>query len=175
MDLKQAILEEHSKAQAEKIKAYVGPDQEKFALLMNLFLNETYRVTQRAAMAVGLCAQKYPFLIKPYLELMIKNLQKPVHDAVRRNTLRILQNQEIPPDLQGETMDICFSILNTNSEPIAIKVFAMTVLTNLAEIYPELSHELILIIEDQMPYGSAGFKSRGNKILKKLRQLNPKV
>jgi hypothetical protein len=51
-----------------------------------------------------------------------------------------------------------------------VKVFGMTVLANLCEKLPELKNELRIIIEDQMPYGSAGFKSRGSKILKKLQQ-----
>jgi len=59
--------------------------------------------------------------------------------------------------------------LENKKEPIAIRVFAMTVLANLADTYPEIKGELIAVIEDQMPYGSAGFISRGKKILKKLK------
>ena len=49
-------------------------DKKRFAELMNLFLGNTYRVTQRAAWVVSNCAEEYPELIKPYLEKMMNNL-----------------------------------------------------------------------------------------------------
>jgi hypothetical protein len=58
--------------------------------------------------------------------------------------------------------------MNTK-QPIAVRVFSMTVLCNLAGKLPELKNELIPLIEDQMPYGSAGFISRGRKVLKDLK------
>ncbi|GHN02752.1 hypothetical protein WSM22_42410 [Cytophagales bacterium WSM2-2] len=54
-------------------------------------------------------------------------------------------------------------------EPVAVRVFSMTVLGNLAVKVPELRNELIPLIEDQMPYVSAGFVSRGRKVLKQLK------
>ncbi len=88
--------------------------------------------------------------------------------AVKRNTLKILQFVDIPEDLLGITADICFRLLNDGKEPIAVKVFAMTVIFNIVKKYPELNEELKISIEEQMPFASAGFKSRGNKILKAL-------
>jgi len=45
------------------------------------------------------------------------------------------------------------------------------VLGNLAKYYPEIKTELQLIIEDQLPYQTAGYKSRANKVLKQLAKL----
>lgn len=169
MDLKQEILKEHSRAQAQKIADYVGHDPDKFKRLFDLFLSDEYRVAQRAAFAVGICGQRYPDLIEPYLKLMILNLKnKKIHDAVRRNSVRHLQSIDIPFELQGIAYEQCFQIMTSNSEPIAIKVFAMTVLANICQKEPGLAGELRLIIEDQLPYASAGFLSRAKKILKTL-------
>jgi hypothetical protein len=44
----------------------------------------------------------------------------------------------------------------------------MTVLANIIDDQPDMKKELKLILEDQLPYGSAAFKSRGNKVLKKI-------
>ena len=52
---------------------------------------------------------------------------------------------------------------------MAVKVFAMSVLSQLVDGVPELSQELRIIIEDQLPYASAGFISRARKVLKDLR------
>jgi hypothetical protein len=103
---------------------------------------------------------------------MILNLQKPVNDAVKRNTLRVLRYVEIPEDLMGIAADICFKYLLSGKEPVAVKVHAMDVLFNITRKFPELKEELKLAIEDQMPFGSAGFRSRGGKILKSLNNMS---
>ncbi len=53
----------------------------------------------------------------------------------------------------------------------AVKAFAMQILCNICEKEPELANELMMIIEDQIPHSSIGFKNRGTKILKLLRNL----
>lgn len=168
MDIKKELLAEHSKPQALKISNYIGNDQNRFDELMNLFFDKEYRVTQRAAWVVSHCADKYPELIEPYIESMILNLKNDVPVAVRRNTLRVLQEKEMPESIIGDAADICFKIMESAREPIAVKVFAMTLLANICQKVPELKNELKILIENQLPYGSAGFKSRANKILKKL-------
>ncbi|UII32962.1 hypothetical protein LVD17_03860 [Fulvivirga ulvae] len=168
VDIREELLKEHSKSNANKIARYISDDARRFGLLMVLFLSNEYRVTQRAAQVVSICTDNYPDLISPYLKQLILNLRNDIHDAVKRNSLRILQNIELPDSLHGEMADIGFSILASGEEPVAIKVFAMTVLANLCKREPDLKNELQIIIEDQMPYGSAGFISRGSKILKRL-------
>jgi hypothetical protein len=54
---------------------------------------------------------------------------------------------------------------------VAIRVFSMTVLANVIEDQPDMRRELKLILEDQLPYGSSAFKSRGNKVLKKITEV----
>jgi hypothetical protein len=86
--------------------------------------------------------------------------------AVKRNVVRILQFVDIPEDLHGEVMNICFELLGDLRETIAVRVFSMTVLARLAEIYPDIRQELRIIIEDELSHQpSAGFKSRAKKIL----------
>ncbi len=86
--------------------------------------------------------------------------------------MRLLQFIEIPRSLQGLAVEICFTFLQDTKEPVAIRVFAMTVLTQLSKVSPELKNELIPIIEDQLPYGSPAFISRGRKALKELRRID---
>jgi hypothetical protein len=45
----------------------------------------------------------------------------------------------------------------------------MSVLGDIAKKEPALEKELKLIIEEQFPYGSAGFRSRAKKILKSMK------
>jgi len=118
------------------------------------------------------CADSDKELAPPYFNRMIDRMLQPgVHDAVKRNVLRILQDVEIPTRLAGKIATICFDLLGSAKEPIAVKVFAMTVLANIAQREPDLKREITILIEQQMPTGSAGFRSRGRKILKRLEQL----
>jgi len=169
MNIKEELLKEHSKPQALKIVNYIGNNPERFDELMKLFFQENYRLNQRAAWPVGIFAEKHPDFILPYLGAMINLLEKDVHNAVKRNIVRTLQYIEIPDELLGLAAENCFQLLTSNKEPVAIKVFAMTVLANICKKEPDLKQELTLVIEDQLPYASAGFKSRAKKIFKQLK------
>lgn len=176
MDIRAEILKEHSKQQTVRLRDYIGDSQELFDELMHVFFTGEYRETQRAAWIVSHCVEMHPDLIQPHLEKMIHNLEKPnLHDAIKRNTLRILQLQKsIPEDLQGYALDYAFDYLSSQKENIAIKVFSMQTIFNICKTMPdmpELLEELKVLIEDQMPYGSAGFKSRGKKILKGIKEV----
>jgi hypothetical protein len=170
MNLLDAIQKEHSKAQRDKIVNYIGKSPRRFEKLVNVFLKGPYRVTQRSAWPLSYCVELHPELIKLHLKRILLFAKKPgVHHSVKRNTMRLLQFIDIPKNLQGLVADLCFTFLQDTKEPIAIRVFAMTVLMNLAKFLPELKNELIPIIEDQIPYGSPAFTSRGRKALKELK------
>ena len=166
MNLEFEILKEHSKHQAMKIADWIGGDPKKFAELMGLFLTAEYRVVQRSAWIVSHCAEKHPALIKPWLSKMVKRAgEKNVHDAVKRNVVRVLQFIEIPRSLQGRVANLCFTFLDDPKEPIAVKAFSMTVLAEIAKCEPDLRHEISLVIEQMLPYGSPGIQARARKIL----------
>lgn len=166
MDLRASLLKEHSKKQCESIVRYIGKDQKRFDMLMDIFFNDEYRIVQRAAWPLSYSVAVHPELVKKHLKKIILNLKKPgIHNAVKRNTIRLLQAVEIPAFLHGEIMDICFQYIADPKEMVAVKAFSLTVLANLAKQYPEIIPELKLTIEDQLPHETAAFKSRAKKIL----------
>lgn len=172
MDIRAALLEEHSKTQMLKIVKYIGDRQDRFDVLFNLMLTDEYRVIQRAAWAVHHTAEAQPKLVKPHIRTMVKNLaDTKLPDAVKRNTLRILATVDLPKSLQGIMAEHGFRLLNDPKEPVAVRMFAMTVLYNICQEEPELAPELIAVLEDHLPHGSAGLKARGKKILAGLRKL----
>ena len=171
MDLRTALLQEYSKAQVLKIATYIGPDTQRFAQLMDLFLYADYRVAQRASWVVSHCVAAHPGLIQPYLSVLAQQLNKPVSDTVKRNILRMLQDIPLPEALWGEVADSCFGFLMDAKAAIAIRVFSMTVLLHIVQQVPDLKHELKLVLEEQLPYGSAGFVNRAQKVLKALEKL----
>lgn len=167
MDLRETILKEHSKKNCDTIVTWVGDDKKKFDQLFNLFLNGEYRVTQRAAWPLSYCVIAHPSFMKKNFEKLITNLGKPnLHDSTKRNTVRLLQQIEIPEKLEGAVMEICFNYLESHEEAVAIKAFSLTILGRLAKKYPEIIPEIKLLIEEQLTHQSAAFKSRAKQILK---------
>jgi hypothetical protein len=165
------ILKEHSKKQKDKIVKQVGNDPKKFAQLLEVFIKGPYRITQRASWPLSYCIEEHPELLQPHWKQILAFANKPgIHDAVKRNTLRMLQFVRIPKAHQGVAADLCFKLLADVKEPVAIRVFAMSVLANIAKEVPELKNEIIPLIEDQLPYASAAFRSRGKKVLKELKK-----
>ena len=103
---------------------------------------------------------------------MVKRMkERGVHDAVRRNGMRILQNIEIPHPLMGTVASLCFEYLESVEAPIAVKANSMTVLANIARREPDMVRELQAIVEQMMPYVGAALRSRGRQILKTLSSL----
>jgi hypothetical protein len=169
MGLRETILEEHSKAQTNKIIKWIGSDQKRFDELFKLFLNDEYRVVQRAAWPLSYCVINHPGFIQKHFTKLVKNLQKPdIGDSVKRNTVRLLQHISIPEKLHGEVMNICFGYITDPKEKVAIKAFSLSILQNLCRQYPEIKQELKTIIEDRWDYETVAFRSRAKKILKEL-------
>jgi hypothetical protein len=169
MDIQEALLQEHSKSQCRKIVDYIGPDKRKFGELAEIFLGGEYRLTQRAAWPLSYCVEEHPGLIQPYFATFIDMLQKPgVHDAVVRNILRLLQHVELPQEFHGRVMTICFTYIESENIPAAVKAFSLTILHHLSDSYPEIRSELKLIIEERWDHETPAFKSRAKKILHRI-------
>lgn len=171
MDFNAILEEKHSKEITTYIVNEVGDSSEKFAQLIQVFTSESELITQRAAWPISYLGQKHPDLLIPYYSLFIKLLNTPnKHNAVNRNVLRAMQNVTIPKEYQGSLLDVCFKLLNSSKEPVAVKAFSMTIIENLAKIYPDIIPELKASVSSLMLNASPGIKSRGNKILRNLKK-----
>jgi hypothetical protein len=169
MNLQQSLPERYSQTEFQKIIDWINGSNEHFAELMEIFFEHNSRKNQYAASIMIHCVDKWDYLLTPYLEKLILNLQNDnLKDATKRNTVRVLQNVKIPENLHGILAHICFQYLQNSAEAIAIKVFSMTIIYNLTKDYPELKEELRFILEEQIPFQSVGFQSRAGKILRDL-------
>ena len=161
MDMREALLAEHSKSQTQKIVNYVGGDPGRFAELMRLFLGPVYRVSQRAAWAVSNCIEHHPELVKPYYGKMLAQLERDnAHVAVRRNVVRLLQFVVIPPRYKGRVFDACYALLDDPTQPVAVRCFSMTVAAVIAKDSPELMNELKLVATKYPQLMTAGLRAR---------------
>jgi hypothetical protein len=167
MKIREALEAEHSKAQTSHITAYIGDDRERFKQLMKCMLEGDQVLSQRAAWAMSECGIQYPALVKPYMKQLIGKLKEPgIHDAVKRNIVRVWAETKIPDDLSGEVYDICYAYLRAPDEPLGVKAFSITVLQNICLQYPELWDELKITLEEMLQFGAPSTTSRIRKALK---------
>jgi len=175
MELEKLLAAEHSKKQCDRIVKYIGNDKQKFAALMQLFFKGEYRITQRAAWPMSYIVQEHPALITPYFKKLLDYLDKPgIHVAIIRNTVRLLQDVDIPAKFQGRVMSRCFDYIAAPETAIAVKAFSLTILENLSKKYPDIMPELKEMIESQWENATPAFRSRARKVLKTMSAHSPR-
>lgn len=166
MDLRNQILLEHTKENCQKIVSWVRNNLNRFNELFNLFLNDEYSVTQRAAWPKSYCVIAHPEFMKNNFGKLIQKLKKPgIHNSIKRNTVRLLQEINIPGKYEGEIMEICFKYVESPTESVAVKAFSLTILGKFSKKYPEIIPEIKLLIQDQIPHQTAAFKGRAKKLM----------
>ncbi|MFA6455600.1 MAG: hypothetical protein WCW40_02170 [Bacteroidota bacterium] len=171
MELEYEILKENSKRNAVRIARWIGNDQKRFGQLIHLLLTGEDRVAVRCAWIISHCADQYPAIVTPWISKLVRRAgEEHVPQAVQRNVARVLQFIDIPRTHQGSVTNLCFDFLQNPSIPVSVKVFSMTVLSNIAKDEPDLKHEIVLVIEQLLPYGTAGIRSRAQKVLKRLKE-----
>ncbi|MFA6468709.1 MAG: hypothetical protein WCW35_07415 [Bacteroidota bacterium] len=171
MELEFEILKENSKRNAVRIARWIGNDQKRFGKLIHLLFTGEDRVAVRCAWIISHCAEQYPAIIKPWISTLVKHAGgKNVPQAVQRNVARVLQFIDIPRSHQGKVANLCFDFLQNPAIPVSVKVYSMTILANIAKDEPDLKHEIVVVIEQMLPYGTAGFQSRARKVLIRLKK-----
>jgi hypothetical protein len=171
MNIREELLKEkiHTKAHAMEITGYACSSPKHFKELMDCFLCNDYRIAQRAAWSVSWAARAKPALVQPYIKHLVAQLQRTdVHNAVIRNSVRVLEDVDIPEAYHADVMNACFAFIEKPSTPAAIKAFSLTTLYRLSAHYPDIRQELKLIIDDRWHTETPAFKSRAKKILKAL-------
>lgn len=168
MNLEDEILALRSKQQVAHLVRWIGKDKARIKQLMEFFLQGESRLVEKSAWVIGYCVEAHPELFGPWLKPLIKKMQESgVHDAVKRNVVRILQFVDIPRALQGIVTNQCFKFLTSIDEPIAVRTFSITVLAKIAEGEPDLRKELEFTIRQMLPYATPAFRARARMLLRR--------
>ncbi len=130
--------------------------------LIQLCFSHDHLICSRAAWILWFCFELDKKMVIPYVGQLIDNLNnKNIHHAVIRNTLRLFQQQPVPPNHESKMLDMCYKYIQDSSQTIAVRAFAMTVNFNICKSYPELLVELKSILQHlNHPEESPGIKSR---------------
>jgi len=164
------LLRDSSKRTADFAKNLIGHDPELFKKVLAFSLQDNGVFAMRASRVICHSALDHPELISPYLIEIIRKLPKFKNDGLKRNFTKMIS--ELPANFDEETMSIlvnqCFEWITSPAEKVALKVYALDILYNISELYPDIKNELISCIEAEMPRSSSGFNSKGSKLLVKL-------
>ncbi|MEJ7645777.1 MAG: hypothetical protein WKF87_14380 [Chryseolinea sp.] len=171
MDLRKRLSKSGAVGELTRIADDLRVDKALFKELIEVYIAGPHGLTHRAAHVINFIAARDPHLLRPHLRRIIKQLDVlEVHDAYRRNTIRMLQWIDIPEYLQGRILDLCFKYLLDKKEAIAIRVFSMSVINRIAQGEDSLTRELKLVVEDQLPYAGPAFRSRAKKVLNQMQR-----
>ena len=167
-DLLNLISRTVGKQDVLRAVAYIGSDEKKTTEIVTLSCSSDAKISMKAAWVLRYVAKKNKNIVQPFLPKIITHLESCTFSC-QRSLLNTLEYFQIPTALEDETYNACFNILLDKASPVANKACSMEILSPICLKYPDLSNELILVIEDLLINGSAGIKSKGTKIIKRLK------
>lgn len=150
----------------------IGDNQETFKKVLDFATEDKGKYAQRAARAIQMSSVKYPELASPHLKDIINGMSRFKTGGLKRSMTKMIS--EMDWDFDEETIGIlaetCFKWVNDANEEIAIKIYSQDILYRISEIYPEIKHELITVLEHNYLHSSVAIKNRSKKMLGKLRR-----
>jgi len=150
-------------------KRTVIADDQLFEQIFHFIFSDDPKIAWRSCWIIDSASEDYPDLLTDKIPAIISGLLTTKNSSLKRHFTRILCRYKIPDEYLGEVVDRSFLLLSTN-EPAAVRVFAMQLLFNIAQDFPDLKVELICYLDNLLEEGaSAGFINRATKLLRKLR------
>jgi hypothetical protein len=167
MKLKEELLAEIRVFKAPELAIQILKSHQ-LSGLVKLALEKDPLLSSRSMWVLSHCSDINPLCVKPYYSTLILNLKnKRLHDGVIRCTLRLFQEQKVPIKHQSFLIDKCYEYVKNPTEAIAIRSFAITVIYQISKPYPELLHELkLLLLHLSNNDASPGMKSKLKNTLK---------
>ena len=164
------ILADSSRKLAEIAASLVLEEPERIKALTKIIMEDQDPLSSRAARVVGICSEQFPELFDKQQNHIIHNLHKIKSAGVIRNVLKITADHAVTLTKKNEgiLLGLCFDWIADLSKPVAIRVHAMQIIYNISLHEADIKDELISMLEESYADGSMGFRSRADKILKKL-------
>ena len=172
MDFAKILGEREWRPAVDRVIAAVEARRDRLPDLLALLDHEHTGTVMRAAMALADLGRAHPDWLRPHHAELLAALTPDPIDATNRCLLRYfaeLPLADIDPDIEGELLDLAFARGSDIRKTVTIRMWGLQIVANYCERYPELKDELRQTIEDQLETSSAGFRSRGRKMLAGLR------
>lgn len=170
-----SILTDSSRSLMDYTAVMIGNDTVLFKEVLDMAFEQEPPLCMRAARVADLCCERYPELVRPYLLKMVNELPALKNMSVKRIFMHILIRHSWVEDEEamGKLVDTLFKWLMDDTQAVAIKAYAMLILEKIIKVEPDLRGELILVLDETIPFwDSFALQSGGRRLLKRLRKGN---
>lgn len=159
-----SLLEDRSSANQKKWAQYVATNQIPLLDLVELFYAER-NISMRFTWMIGGLLEIDPRIVYPAVTWFFERRTQAPFPNFDRSVAKMLWLAGVPPEIEGEATDQLFAWLMDPKIRVATKVYGVDALANLCMMYPDLVHELKLVIADQKGKNSPSFDHRARKAL----------
>jgi hypothetical protein len=155
-------------AYKDEMIAYLNSHPEDFEEAITLAISDKQPYGWRSAWLLWSCMEENDRRIKGYVKKIIYTISTK-GDGHQRELLKILQLMELDEENEGVLLNVCVNLWKkTNGRP-SVRYTAFMFMNKMAAKYPDLSHEIGLLTEDQyLDTLSPGIKLAVKRIIKKL-------
>jgi len=153
----------------DEVIADVLEDPTLFDALFRGMLDDDPVVRMRSADAVEKITADHPEYLRPYRKKLLEQVARVDQQEVRWHVVQILPRLEWSDEERTVIVGILLSYLDDESK--IVKTFAMQGLADFAEQDEGLRPRVVELLEGLVETGSPAMKSRGRKLLERLRRL----
>lgn len=110
----------------------------------------------RASWILANFSKTNPEILDKYADIIIKGIKKINSNGHLRETIKILLNLNLTEEQTSKVFDICYTLLEDNKRQPSVRSIAFQYLIKVANNYPELKREIIIVFEnikDFLPHG----------------------
>lgn len=131
----------------EEMTAWLHQHPERLDEMAVLAMSSQKPFGWRAAWLLGSCIEKNDPRIISYLPQIIRIIPQR-EQGHQRELLKLIAFFDIPEELEGELFDSCVTIWEKIHNRPGVRYTAFLMLIKIAEIHPELYHELSFLLQD---------------------------
>ena len=161
------IGDRRSIGNADEVARKIASDKKLFVQVFDAMLSPDPLVRMRAADAVEKATREYPELLRPFKSELLLEVALIDQQEVRWHVALMLPRLELTPTEVDLAVSILLDYLADKSS--IERTCAMQGLADLALQHPRLSSRVIALIESLTSDGSAAMRSRGRRLLARLR------
>ncbi|HYN88835.1 MAG TPA: hypothetical protein VER55_09905 [Ardenticatenaceae bacterium] len=151
----------------DEVVADVLNERALFGVVFDGMLGDDPVVRMRSADAIEKISAKRPEYLQPFKEQLLNQVARIEQQEVRWHVAQMFPRLTVHHDERAAMVTILCGYLDDRSK--IVQTFSLQALADLAEHDPQLRGQVIALIEERMPAGSPAVRSRGARLLERLR------
>lgn len=168
-NLSHSLSKDRSSENRQMWTTYLIKEQVELIHLTEL-LDAEHPIGMRFTWLLGHVLEENPKQIAPIVSYCFEHRNQWNFLGIKRTIAKMLWLAGVPEEIEGLVVDELFKWVLDPKIKVAVKVYSIDALCNLALKYPDLKEELLIVIDDQLDKNSVAFRARAKKVLKALKQ-----